>query len=1097
MIEWLLILTLLILRNPIRNYKDSRAQTYVERQKRKIENKSVKNSILGGRRVVGNPTLNHRWKRIRGFWRYHGLKISGGIQSKPLRRTIIKKKVTNKRFIALVSLVAVGVVVFHWSSLFVLGAAFTSKANGGWDQAGQTTWNEVGVPGAGDTVDISTHAIFLESSVTVTSLTISNVAGSLTTTDGTDWDLTVSGVTSITGTLTGNGSTISMLNCTINAGGLFDMSTGNVTMTQAGPTNCLLVNGNLNLGTGTHSIGITCTFWALSIGTGGTVNEETCTVTYGPVNVGNGATYTLTTGVTTIASAYVTIGDCFNVNAGATMNYSNGTLTFTYAGACSITNANATNPYNIIVNHASCVLNPKTNNLTIDNNLTITAGELTTTDGVDRDLTVDNTTTITAGTLTCNSSTISLGQGGATNIYALDFNGAGTYTGGTGTHTIWSVRTVTGGTLDLSTGNTIFNGANTGATPDVVIQINNGMTWNHNNGTCTFTLAGDQTMRDLNSVGAWTLFYDLVLNKASGTLYYYTVKQFHLTVVHDFTITAGTFDTSDGAGADGDLTIGGTTTILGTLTANSSTIAVAGNWDSSGGTFTIGTSTLQFTGNATFDPAYVDAWTANVYNMTIDDNVTVTIDSTNRTILGNVLTIDGTTAGGVTAGVFGVYSVSAAPFVLGANADFGNCGIQWRMRTNGATIAGCLNYWSIQFYTTQVSGFTNTFAGACNFASGLLVYGTTVLGDISTIDTGGFAMTTPNLVVGLATPLYVIFNCLGSTIDVGATGVTINVGGTIDCSAGTGIGAPTIQTDGDWDSSAGTFTYGTSTLQFTDTANFTFASGDDFYNIIIDVNKTVTQIGSICDVYGTITVNGIMNGGQNVYLQGAIAKPFVIGGSGSVSSVSIIWYLGSASPTTIENATYSNLFVGSPVTCNLEGAITVNNTFRLSGSGGTTTVDTTGGNFGITCARLWLNATATLKCNGSTINVGGSGVLIDTGCTIDADTSVIPCDGDFDASAGTFTPDNSTLQFTNGTVTWSVGTNSLSYYDVIIDGGVDVTVVAKVFVTGTTIGTPTTDQESLVEVVVGHDLTITGTLHSAPTGYIGAAPTRAGSLVGI
>lgn len=45
-------------------------------------------------------------------------------------------------------------------------AAFTSKAAGNWSSSGQTTWNEVGVPGNGDTVSI-THAITVDSNVTV------------------------------------------------------------------------------------------------------------------------------------------------------------------------------------------------------------------------------------------------------------------------------------------------------------------------------------------------------------------------------------------------------------------------------------------------------------------------------------------------------------------------------------------------------------------------------------------------------------------------------------------------------------------------------------------------------------------------------------------------------------------------------------------------------------------------------------------------------------------------------------------------------------------------------------------------------------------
>jgi hypothetical protein len=45
-------------------------------------------------------------------------------------------------------------------------AAFTSKASGNWSASGQTTWNEVGVPGNGDTVTI-THAITVDTNTTI------------------------------------------------------------------------------------------------------------------------------------------------------------------------------------------------------------------------------------------------------------------------------------------------------------------------------------------------------------------------------------------------------------------------------------------------------------------------------------------------------------------------------------------------------------------------------------------------------------------------------------------------------------------------------------------------------------------------------------------------------------------------------------------------------------------------------------------------------------------------------------------------------------------------------------------------------------------
>lgn len=51
-------------------------------------------------------------------------------------------------------------------------AAFTSKAAGNWSSAGQTTWNQAGVPGSGDTVTI-THAITIDADTTIDGITFS------------------------------------------------------------------------------------------------------------------------------------------------------------------------------------------------------------------------------------------------------------------------------------------------------------------------------------------------------------------------------------------------------------------------------------------------------------------------------------------------------------------------------------------------------------------------------------------------------------------------------------------------------------------------------------------------------------------------------------------------------------------------------------------------------------------------------------------------------------------------------------------------------------------------------------------------------------
>lgn len=72
-------------------------------------------------------------------------------------------------------------------------AAFTSKAAGNWSASGQTTWNEVGVPGNGDTVTI-THAITVDAATTVgtsgatgTAAVTINSGGTVTVAAGVTW----------------------------------------------------------------------------------------------------------------------------------------------------------------------------------------------------------------------------------------------------------------------------------------------------------------------------------------------------------------------------------------------------------------------------------------------------------------------------------------------------------------------------------------------------------------------------------------------------------------------------------------------------------------------------------------------------------------------------------------------------------------------------------------------------------------------------------------------------------------------------------------------------------------------------------------------
>lgn len=410
-------------------------------------------------------------------------------------------------------------------------ATFTSKATGNWDTEGATTWNEAGHPIAGDTVTIqNSHTITLDSNAACETFTIENG-----------------------GVLNCSTFNFDSVNGTIDDGGTLDMTSGNLTMTQSGPVNCLLVNGTLNLGTGTHSIGANCTYWGISIGSTGIVDEESSIVTYGTVNVAASATYTLSSISTTISSAYTGIGDCFNVNSSSIIDYNSGELIFTYAGNCSITNANSTNPYNLTVNNASCVLNLKTNNLSIDNNLTITAGEFTTTDGTSRNLSVTGKTSLT-GTLTCNSSTIALGTG-LSDDYGIEIGSGGIFVGGSGDHTIWAIR-ADNCTITLTSGTTEITGYNSfGGNNYSLVFIDD--TFDDGNGTIKFTHASDRQELWCAAHVAHT-FYNLEIDKTAGTVQFGNNAIFDITITNNFTITSGTFNTNDvDNNNSGDLTIGG------------------------------------------------------------------------------------------------------------------------------------------------------------------------------------------------------------------------------------------------------------------------------------------------------------------------------------------------------------------------------------------------------------------------------------------------------------------------------------------------------------------------------------------------------------
>jgi hypothetical protein len=173
--------------------------------------------------------------------------------------------------------------------------AFTSKASGNWTATGQTTWNEVGAPGANDTVSIATgHNITLDqtspSSVTCTSITIAGT-GTLVLPAGafTINSLIINNGTATTGAIvigtgqylliTGPGSGASVTN---NGAGyaIAGSSTGTLTITNTNAT-AVIQNGSTRgiSWTGTGAIATTGLVKEAAGSTAIYINGS-CTVTF-------------------------------------------------------------------------------------------------------------------------------------------------------------------------------------------------------------------------------------------------------------------------------------------------------------------------------------------------------------------------------------------------------------------------------------------------------------------------------------------------------------------------------------------------------------------------------------------------------------------------------------------------------------------------------------------------------------------------------------------------------------------------------------------------------------------------------------------------
>jgi len=223
-------------------------------------------------------------------------------------------------------------------------------------------------------------------------------------------------------------------------------------------------------------------------------------------------------------------------------------------------------------------------------NLTITAGELNTNSGSNYAVTVAGRTDIgpasgaaDQATLTCNASTVSLGSG-RTSSFALVVNQGGTFTGGTGTHTIGSidVKSNSNAKCTLTSGVTTIDGEHAG--DNKALEIGTNATFAHGSGTVTHTLNANT---QYNRTGGVVALNNFIQNNNSNL----QVSP-SLTCAGDFTLTAGEFDTS---GSNYAVTVTGDAAINGgQFVGNASAISFGSLTIASGGTYsaTSGTTTI-------------------------------------------------------------------------------------------------------------------------------------------------------------------------------------------------------------------------------------------------------------------------------------------------------------------------------------------------------------------------------------------------------------------------------------------------------------------------------------------------------------------------
>ncbi|MBU4334927.1 MAG: hypothetical protein KKD07_10840, partial [Candidatus Omnitrophica bacterium] len=478
-----------------------------------------------------------------------------------------------------------------------------------------------------------------------------------------------------------------------------------------------------------------------------------------------------------------------------------------------------------------------------------------------------------------------------------------------------------------------------------------GGSWDMTGGTFTIddsTVTFDSALTGNTITSDGQSFYDLVFNDGGGNNGSWSLSDALITS-NSFTVTAS--DSADGVNLDGfDLTVGADFTIAtaGEVTASNSTINVSGNWDASGGAFTRGSSTVYFTNDATINSNTTLAINGAFRNVTINDNVDITLLNT-MYLDDGVMTMGNNAS--ITDQSISLWSGNAGPtpFSLQATSDLTGLSIIniWSSYQNGVTLPASQFYPSVSL-REETEGTLTYIGGDVKINGSFLISENGSDGSFSLDLNGNELEVTSNLSIGSGgTSIGVLRNDSASTSIV--TVGTVLIYGP-DHGFENEINATDINfnVSGNWTNS-GIFTPSTSSVTFDSTSgdqNIT-SGGMTFYNLVINNTDAAGATDNIVLVDAlnvdndlTITDGDLQPSGNKVN----VAGQWIMNNIGTFTSgTGTVEFDDAAKVTTVYGGTtFYDLLINTAskqVDWQAGTTNTVSNAFTVDGQAGGTLVD--------------------------------------------------------------------------------------------------------------------------------------------------------------